>query len=146
MNKTIDVLVQRLKAASVAYYETAEPIMSDDEFDALVEDLRTLAPDHAYFQFVGAPVSAGAVRLPIPMPSLRKIKPDSVDAWAATYCCPWLVSDKLDGISALWIPATGALYLRGDGLVGQDMSHLVPLGIQGLAQPSGAAADLMIRG
>ncbi len=152
MNKTIDGLVQRLKAASLAYYETAEPIMSDDEFDALVEDLRTLAPDHAYFQAVGAPVGSGAVRLPLPMPSLRKIKPDSVDAWAATYRCPWLVSDKLDGISALWIPAAGALYLRGDGLVGQDMSHLVPLGIQGLARPTsasgpvGAGPDLMIRG
>jgi DNA ligase (NAD+) len=146
MNKTIDGLVQRLKAASLAYYETAEPIMSDDEYDALIEDLRTLAPDHAYFQAVGAPVSVGAVRLPLPMPSLRKIKPDSVDAWAATYRCPWLVSDKLDGISALWIPASGALYLRGDGLVGQDMSHLVPLGIQGLAKPAGAASDLMIRG
>lgn len=146
MNKTIDGLVQRLKAASLAYYETAEPIMTDDEFDALVEDLRTLAPDHAYFQVVGAPVSSGAVRLPLPMPSLRKIKPDSVDAWAATYRCPWLVSDKLDGISALWIPATGALYLRGDGLVGQDMSHLVPLGIQGLAKPVEITADVMIRG
>ncbi len=146
MNKTIDGLVQRLKAASLAYYETAEPIMSDDEFDALVEDLRTLAPDHSYFQAVGAPVSVGAVRLPMPMPSLRKIKPDSVDAWATTYRCPWLVSDKLDGISALWIPAISALYLRGDGLVGQDMSHLVPLGIQWLAKPAGASADLMIRG
>lgn len=146
MNATIDTLVERLKAASVAYYETGEPVMTDDEYDALLENLRTLAPDHAYFQAVGAPVGEGAVRLPLPMPSLRKVKPDSVAAWAASYPQPWLASDKLDGISALWVPARGGLYLRGDGLVGQDVSHLVPLGIQGLQAPADAGADLMIRG
>ncbi len=146
MNKTIDGLVQRLKAASAAYYETAEPLMTDDEYDALLEDLRTLAPDHPYFQAVGAPVGVGAVRLPLPMPSLRKVKPDSVASWTASYAGPWLVSDKLDGISALWVPARGGLYLRGDGLVGQDISHLVPLGIQGLQTPASCGADLMIRG
>lgn len=148
MNATIDTLVERLKAASVAYYESGEPLMTDDEYDALLENLRTLAPDHAYFQAVGAPVGEGAVRLPMPMPSLRKVKPDSVAAWAASYRGPWLVSDKLDGISALWVPSHGGLYLRGDGLVGQDVSHLVPLGIQGLVR--GAALkgmeDVLIRG
>ncbi len=150
---TIDGLVQRLKAASVAYYETAEPLMTDDEYDALMENLRLLAPDHAYFQAVGAPVGEGAVRLPLPMPSLRKMKPESVAAWTASYAGPWLVSDKLDGISALWVPARGGLYLRGDGLVGQDVSHLVPLGIQGLVfgpkTPTDALkgmGDVMIRG
>jgi DNA ligase (NAD+) len=144
MNKTIDVIVSRLKAASAAYYETGSPIMLDDEYDALLEDLRTLAPDHAYFQAVGAPVSAGAVRLPVPMPSLRKVKPDSVGAWTTSYRDPWIASDKLDGISALWVPSCGGLYLRGDGLVGQDVSHLVGLGIQGLAKAK--TKDLMIRG
>ena len=146
MNSTIDTLVSRLKAASIAYYETGEPVMSDDEYDALLENLRLLAPDHAYFQAVGAPVGEGAVRLPLPMPSLRKVKPDSVAAWTATYAGPWLVSDKLDGISALWVPASGGLYLRGDGLVGQDVSHLVPLGIQGLVSCKKGMEDVLIRG
>jgi NAD-dependent DNA ligase len=148
MNMTIDGLVQRLKAASVAYYETADPLMTDDEYDALVENLRLLAPDHAYFQVVGAPVGEGAIRLPLPMPSLRKVKPESVDAWTASYAGPWLVSDKLDGISALWVPSRGGLYLRGDGLVGQDVSHLVPLGIQGLVRGDALKGmeDVIIRG
>ena len=147
MNKTIEHIVARLRNASHAYYETGTPVMSDDEYDDLLEQLRTLAPSHPYFEVVGAPVTDGAIRLPIPMPSLRKVKPDSVGSWALTYTGPWIASDKLDGISALWVPGRKGLYLRGDGLVGQDVTHIVPY-IQGLSGTSASAADpsLMIRG
>ena len=129
-------IVAQLKAASHAYYETGEPIIDDDTYDALLEELRSLDAGNPYLVAVGAPVSEGAVRLPIPMPSLRNVKPDSgLDTWVRSYPGPWVASDKLDGISALWIPDKGALYLRGNGLVGQDVSHLVGLGIQGLVRP-----------
>ena len=142
-------IVAQLKAASHAYYETGEPIIDDDTYDALLEELRSLDAGNPYLTAVGAPVSEGAVRLPIPMPSLRKVKPDSgLDTWVRSYPGPWVASDKLDGISALWIPDKGALYLRGNGLVGQDVSHLVGLGIQGLVKPkkAGAVAGIMVRG
>jgi NAD-dependent DNA ligase len=137
--------VSQLKSASHAYYETGEPIIDDDTYDALVDELRALDPSNPYLSAVGAPVSEGAVRLPIPMPSLRKVKPDSgLDTWTKAYPGPWVASDKLDGISALWIPDKGALYLRGNGLVGQDVSHLVGLGIQGLVKPK--KDSVMVRG
>ena len=147
MNKTIEHIVARLRDASHAYYETGTSLMTDDEYDDLLEQLRALAPSHPYFEVVGAPVTDGAVRLPIPMPSLRKVKPDSVGSWASAYAGPWIASDKLDGISALWVPSRKGLYLRGDGLVGQDVTHIVPY-IQGLASGASSAADpsLMIRG
>lgn len=139
MTKEIDSIVKRLRDASHAYYETGTPTMTDDEYDDLIEQLCELDPSHTYFEAVGAPVSEGAVRLPLPMPSLRKVKPDSVDAWAKTYPGPWIASDKLDGISALWVPGLNALYLRGDGLVGQDVTHIVPH-IQGLSKLGSATA------
>ena len=139
-------IVAQLNAASHAYYETGEPIIDDDTYDALLEELRSLDAGNPYLVAVGAPVSEGAVRLPIPMPSLRKVKPDSgLDTWVRSYPGPWVASDKLDGISALWIPDKGALYLRGNGLVGQDVSHLVGLGIQGLVKPK-KAGGVMVRG
>lgn len=139
-------IVAQLKSASHAYYETGEPIIDDDTYDALLEELRSLDPSNPYLTAVGAPVSEGAVRLPIPMPSLRKVKPDSgLDTWVKAYPGPWVASDKLDGISALWIPDKGALYLRGNGLVGQDVSHLVGLGIQGLVKPK-KSSGIMVRG
>ena len=145
MNKTIEHIVARLRDASHAYYETGTPLMTDDEYDDLLEQLRSLAPNHPYFAAVGAPVTDGAVRLPMPMPSLRKVKPDSVGSWGSSYPGPWIASDKLDGISALWVPALRALYLRGDGLVGQDVSAIVPY-IQGLVGLGSANGSLMVRG
>jgi NAD-dependent DNA ligase len=38
----ISSLVKRLSDAAVAYYETSEPIMSDMEYDSLVDQLKAL--------------------------------------------------------------------------------------------------------
>jgi DNA ligase (NAD+) len=72
------------------------------------------------------------------MPSLDKIKPgeDSLRRFLAN-AGGFVLSEKLDGLSALWFK--GKLYLRGDGLVGQDVSHLVPLGLQGLVKTPAVA-------
>lgn len=125
-------LVQKLRAASAAYYNTGTPLMDDNAYDGLVEHLRQLDPTHSYFDEVGAPVE-GAVTLPHPMPSLDKIKPGEKQL-ARFLQNPggFVLSEKLDGLSALW--TGGKLYLRGNGLLGQDVSHLVPLGIKGLGK------------
>ena len=84
------------------------------------------------------------VTLPYQMWSMDKIKPDT-DAlvkWMTTYTpagtgtgTGYVLSCKLDGISALYTTegtcegnceGTGKLYTRGNGLVGQDISHLIP--------------------
>lgn len=136
-----DQIVKKLKEAADAYYNTGTPILSDDEYDALRDKLEAMDPSNPFLGVVGAAVRGTTVTLPVPMPSLNKIKPltGAVAAFVAktgsgtAVGLGWVLSEKLDGISALWIPAERKLYLRGDGHVGQDVSHIVGLGVQGLA-------------
>jgi len=130
-------VAKKLEDASAAYYETGKPIMTDEEFDELKEYLEEIAPDHPFLKKVGAPVKSGTVQLPFPMPSLNKIKtPEAIASFVAATTCnkkpEWVLSEKLDGISALWIPGKRNLYLRGDGAVGQDVSEVARMGIHGL--------------
>jgi DNA ligase (NAD+) len=133
-------IVRLLREASHAYH-TGGPLKMDDEtYDGLIERLEELEPEHPYFDEIGAPPSQGAVKLPYPMPSLDKIKPGEEQLKRfLTNPGGFVMSEKLDGLSALW--TRGKLYLRGDGLVGQDVSHLIELGIQGLSK-----ASIAIRG
>ena len=139
-----DSIVTQLNAASDAYYNGKPLLMDDDEFDALVEKLRTIDPKNPFFKTVGATVGAGAVKLPYLMPSLDKIKPgeDSLRRFLAAGTA-FVVSEKLDGLSALWSPSKKNLYLRGDGVEGQDISHLTA--IQGLRK-DGKAKFGIVRG
>lgn len=135
-----DLLAERLRAAARAYYETDEPILTDAEYDDMVDKLRKNAPNHPFFAEVGAMPTVGRVSLPAPMPSLRKLKPDTVSSWRATG--PFVVSEKLDGISALWVRGQQPkLFLRGNGVVGQDVSAIIPH-IQGLKN-SGLGAGIV---
>ena len=142
----MDAIVKRLKEASAAYYNTGTSMMTDDEYDSLREQLEAADPTNPFLTTVGAPVSAGTVALPVPMPSLNKIKPGTgaIQQFAKLPSNGWVLSEKLDGISVLWIPAERKLYLRGDGAVGQDVSHLVKLGIQGL--PIRLEKEFRVRG
>ena len=125
-----DQIVKKLKEAADAYYNTGTPILTDDQYDELREQLESLDPNNPFLTVVGSTVKEGTVKLPVPMPSLNKIKPltGAVGAFVAKSGdgAKWVLTEKLDGISALWIPAEKKLYLRGDGLVGQDVSHIVP--------------------
>lgn len=131
----METIVKKLKEAAAAYYNTGTSLITDDEYDALRDQLEAADPTHPFLTTVGAPVGAGTVKLPVPMPSLNKIKPGTgaIQQFTKLPSNGWVLSEKLDGISVLWIPAERKLYLRGDGAVGQDVSHLVNLGIQGLS-------------
>jgi DNA ligase (NAD+) len=144
----ITALAKRLAAAAHAYHNGLALLMTDEEFDAGVDTLRAASPDHTFLAQVGAPVAAGdEVALPIPLPSLNKIKPDgSLEKWLARYpAATYHVSAKLDGCSALWLPATGKLYTRGDGMRGRDISAFAPY-FQGLVKSATAAVAVAIRG
>ena len=141
---SVPQIVKQLRNAAKAYYETAKPLMSDADYDTLVDKLRMLAPDHAFFKEVGATPSVGVVNLPFPMPSLDKRKPEHFAGKPVRGSV--VVSDKLDGISALWVTgytATPQLLLRGNGLQGQDVTPFAK-GIQGLSRATCPKA--MIRG
>ncbi len=132
-----DELVAQLQQAWTQYNSEQECSLSDAEFDALEEELRTLQPDHAYFSHVAggeeATVVEGKKRHAIPMLSAAKAKTrEDVERWLnwlASESLELVVEPKVDGLSATCCYENGALLYvatRGDGAVGQDISHVVP--------------------
>jgi len=118
-----------LRKLSTLYYNKAESPVTDKIFDQLKEILEDKDPDNPFLNEIGAPITKNKVKLPYPMGSLNKIKPDSneLEKWLKTYNGPYELSDKLDGISALLQKFDNkiSLYSRGDGLFGQDITHLL---------------------
>ena len=116
--------------ASKAYYNET-PLMSDNEFDIVKEYMENKHPKNKILKQIGAPVhEKNKVKLPYNMPSMDKIKPDTdaLPKWKAKYAGPYILSAKLDGISGMYSTENNEqrLYTRGNGTVGQDISHLIP--------------------
>ena len=115
-----------IKDANNAYYNKT-PFLTDTEYDILKEFVESKFPKNQAVKEVGAPViDKNKVQLPYEMWSMDKIKPDTnaLNIWTAKYKGPYTITCKLDGISALY---TGTkLYTRGNGTIGQDISHLIP--------------------
>jgi len=128
-------LVKVLKKAAHDYYETGNPSITDDEYDSLREKLYELDPANSFFNDVGSIPEKGRLTLPYAMPSLKKVKPDSLDS--VKLKGPFIITEKLDGISAMWTFGNNrnpGLYLRGNGLVGQDVTSVYK-SITGLVKP-----------
>lgn len=127
-------IAMQLERAADAYYNKGSPLMSDDAFDALKDELEKLDPKHPFLKKVGAPVAtAEKVKLPYWMGSLDKIRDDPkvLKKWIAKFADSkekFTISDKLDGNSALLVSDGKSLkmYSRGDGEYGQDVSHIIP--------------------
>ena len=136
MSVRIQTLVKTLKAAADAYYNGTGQQLSDEEYDTLRDELEELDPQNPFLKQIGAPVPKGlAVKLPYKMASLNKIKPGTgaVESFAfSSKIKSWVLSEKLDGISVLWDTGKRKLYLRGDGLIGVDVSNYAPY-INGLS-------------
>ena len=122
-------LTDMLNLANVLYHNF-QPIMNDNEFDILQHYI-TEKYSSSKVQ-IGAPVEQGSrkVKLPYQMGSMDKIKPDTnaLTNWVSKYKGPYVLSCKLDGVSGLYTTegTTPKLYTRGDGTIGQDVSHLIP--------------------
>lgn len=121
---------QVLKAKQ-AYYFGDQPIMTDAEYDALEDELRTLDPSDEVLNSVGAPVSPDSIltkaKHRIPMGSQAKVNThDEFEEWyekrggGAVHA-----SLKGDGASAAAYYVRGKLdqvISRGDGSVGEDIT------------------------
>ena len=111
-------------------YRNNQPIMTDSEFDILEEYIKEKYPLNQTVLQIGAPVEKNKVTLPYQMASMDKIKPDTdaLSGWMKKYNGPYVLSCKLDGVSGLYTTEgkVPKLYTRGDGVVGQDISHLIP--------------------
>jgi NAD-dependent DNA ligase len=113
-----------------AYYNSNTSLLSDNLYDILAEYIKEKYPKNQVVDAIGATITRNKVKLPYEMWSMDKIKPDTnaLANWKAKYAGPYLISCKLDGVSGLYdcTKKQPKLYTRGDGKVGQDISHLIP--------------------
>ena len=136
VSSSISSLETRIRQAAEAYYLSGEPLMFDQEFDALTERLRSLDPENPILSRVGWGMTPykRKVKLPIhidrSLPKVREL-PD----WTRTS----LVSLKADGISAILEYENGVvktLATRGDGESGIEVTPKAHL-IRGISERPG---------
>ena len=125
IKKVIDYL-------SDQYYNQNISLISDQLFDTIKEYYEK--ETGIKYEKVGAPINSkltNKVKLPYWMGSLDKIKPstNAFDKWIGEFTGPYVISNKLDGISALLYKSKGNIYMytRGNGIEGQDISHCIDL-------------------
>ena len=132
----IDILVKVLLKFNEAYHSTDKPFVTDKIYDILYDKLKERDPENDFFKKIGAKIKIKKeeVKIPFPMGSLSKIKPDTgfLEPWIKKYKGPYIISDKLDGVSAQIYnnPIHGLkMYTRGemtdDGNIGQDITDLL---------------------
>jgi NAD-dependent DNA ligase len=132
-NFSVKKLVALLKKLSDAYYNKKEQLVSDAVYDELLEILKCKDPQNPFLSEIGYEPKGKKNKVPLPfsMGSLEKIKPDHIEElvkWKVKYTGPFVLSDKLDGISGqLYKDKDGIvkLYSRGKKNIGQDISHLL---------------------
>lgn len=130
--KTEKEYIKELKAAAKAYYND-EPLMSDEEFDNLLEEFQSLYPKSKYLKEIGAAPNANfpVVKHKIQMGSLLKVKlPEEVSFWIEKYAGTkgFVWSEKVDGLSCYFYFQDGVFtqaIKRGDGIEGEDITENV---------------------
>ncbi len=149
----IENLQNKVKQAQEAYYNL-DPIMSDEEYDALIEELKKINPLSNVVVSVGATPPRDSMLKKvvhrIPMGSLNKAtSEEEISRWVLTtksrmfHAC-----HKIDGCSLEVIYKNGILdqaVTRGDGLEGEDVTHNA-LHIQGIPKSLQVSGDLIVRG
>ena len=125
-------LTDMLKESIQKYYqETEESLLSDNQYDILREYILEKYPTNktANAQHTEIKLDKNKVKLPYEMWSMDKIKPDTkeLEKFKSKYSGPYVISCKLDGVSALYSTEKDSpkLYTRGDGKYGQSIDHLI---------------------
>lgn len=127
-------LVKKIEEANEAYYN-GESTMTDAEFDALLDRLREIDPNHSLLKKVGAKITNSVwpkVEHKIPMGSQIKVNTkEELEKWMASIDESVLFfSEKMDGISIELIYDDGILVqaiTRGDGFIGEDITPNVKM-------------------
>ncbi len=130
---SIDELEKILIYASDKYYNE-EPVISDAIFDMMREFLQLKSPNSKVLKQIGSPPtkSKDKVKLPYYLGSMDKIKPPSnkLENWCSKYKPPYVLTEKLDGVSALLLYSHNEnkeikLYTRGTATHGMDITSLL---------------------
>lgn len=129
----IDELVESLNRASKAYYNGADEIMPNYEWDALFDELTQLEKETGYIRHDSPTQNAGyeaeaGNREPHEYPALSLAKTKSIEElkkWAGDM--PIWLSWKLDGLTLVLTYDGGRLVkilTRGNGTVGSNITFL----------------------
>ena len=121
----IEKLVNKITEAN-QLYRVGKPIMSDNEYDILIEELKSIDPDNDILNSIGFLVKDDdrKRKLSIPMFSMNKIKSiNDVDDWSrlkgiskSEYV---IITPKFDGLSLCVNELNSEATTRGDGFHGQ---------------------------
>ena len=122
---TIDNLVKQLTQYNAAY-RSGEPLISDSEYDVLLEQLEEMDPNNSFFDSIGIEITdEGRKRkLPILMASMDKIKSmDELVKWYKSKNISknevLVLTPKFDGLSFCVVEEINEATTRGDGAIGQ---------------------------
>ena len=122
--------------------------MTDTENDMILDELKRRDSKHKLLSKIGADIhTKNKVKIPFYMGSMDKIKPDTGDLgkWIKKYKGKYVLSDKLDGTSALLVLRTDGknmLFTRGNGIYGTNISSMLK-GINGIPD---IKDNLVVRG
>jgi len=125
----IDRIVAKLEEANDKYRQ-GNPIMSDYDYDQLLETLLEYDPENEYFNKVGIEVldDSRKVKLPIPMFSMNKIKTmEEISDWCRLKGISKneevIITPKFDGLSLCVDETKDTATTRGDGFIGQNSNE-----------------------
>ena len=121
----IDRIVAKLEEANTAY-RTGNSIMSDKDYDEMVDLLFSYDPENEFFSKVGLEVidETRESKLPIDMASMNKIKTmEEIHSWlrlkGINPNTELVTTPKFDGLSFCVNEDTQNGFTRGDGIYGQ---------------------------
>jgi NAD-dependent DNA ligase len=122
-------LTDVIEMANQKYYNQTS-MMTDNQYDIIKEYIEKKYPNNIAINNIGAEVCRNKVKLPYEMASMNKIKPNTneLSNWMNRFKGFYVLSCKLDGVSGLYTTEgiMPKLYTRGNGNIGQDISHLIP--------------------
>ena len=125
----INELKEKIVKANEAY-RIGKPIMSDKDYDQLVEELELLSPNDDVLTKVGHVVAdeTRKSKLPIEMASMNKIKSmNDINDWCRlkniTSHNFVIITPKYDGLSLCVNENTSEAFTRGDGTYGQKSNE-----------------------
>jgi len=125
----IKELVEKIELANEVY-RIGKPMMSDSQYDILIEELKSLDPKNELLTKVGLEIQdeSRKSRLPIEMASMNKIKSmEDIDDWCRLKGISRsenvIITPKFDGLSLCVNEKTDEAFTRGDGEFGQKSNE-----------------------
>ena len=125
----INELVEKIKLANEVY-RLGKPMMSDSQYDILIDELKSLDPKNELLTKVGLEIQdeSRKSRLPIEMASMNKIKSmEDIDDWCRLKGISKsenvIITPKFDGLSLCVNEKTDDAFTRGNGEFGQKSNE-----------------------